>query len=213
MSIYCVFSSWEVWRNHTKHLCQFREDKDGNRSFLFPANRAVIKLAEDSKRYEVRNIHGERLFAGINGYEEAVDRIHYAQGMDVEITVNVSGKQRTASEYKRHIAPTIFKIQYTRARGEGAIGLAMEAFRNDEILGVWTFADVFEDVLTKDIIDTIDDFMGDDENYVLTFSWKQLEGLREIGRKDVEIDRQDFEQLKILSRKARTSLETELSAV
>ena len=118
-----------------KHLRQFREDIDGNRSAVFPDGRATVVI--DGRRYEVRTANGELWTAGKRGLDEAVERIEYAQsGTEIYVT-DPNGQTLPLGEYRKIVAPVIFRVYYTMRERDPAIFIAMEAVRNGRKFTEW----------------------------------------------------------------------------
>lgn len=194
---------------HVSHLCQFREDQDGERYPMFPVNRAVIKLSDVASRYEVRSIHGELLFAG-RDLDEAVARIKYAQGHGVDITVNVGGKQSTLKQYEARIAPTIFRIRYTRGKATDVYGVAMDVSKDGEVLAEWSFARTGEDATANEIIRLVESQPKKGKNFAVVFSHEAIPAVVDHFGKKTNIPPQDFKHLVEKSRIARQAFETKL---
>lgn len=204
--MFCVYKETAVCRGHVSHIRQFREDIDGNRFPIFPANRGVIKLADDGSRYQVRNVHGELLFAG-EGIAEAVARINYAQGAGVDISVNVGGRQWTLKQYMARIAPVIFRIRYTHGQASDVLGVAMDVIKAGKVLAEWTFAKVGEEAAANEIIKTIDGHPKKGKNFAVVFSHKAIKPVVEQFGTRYDIPRQNFEHLVEKSNQARQAIE------
>lgn len=132
MTYYCVYSENVISRHTIHHKRQFRESIDGDRLQIFPNNKAVIFMDNDS-RYRVETADSEIVFIGCGGIVEALSRIDYAQpNANIEI---VEGRRKyTREEYLQHISPVVwFIVRYYDVDAARLI-VAFERRKNGKLL-------------------------------------------------------------------------------
>src|SRR5699024_5708045 len=86
--IFCIFNENLISHNVTRHVRQFKQDRDGNRYPLLRDGRAIIHSGDDGL-YKVKTIDAE-VIAISDDYDVAYRRAMYAD-RNAKIQVNRNG--------------------------------------------------------------------------------------------------------------------------
>ena len=97
--MYCIFNEKMITNKSESHICQFRENRDGERAPIFPNGLAIIAIGADPKRYEVRTTHGEKYVMGKGGIDEALRRIYYVERRTEVSVIGPTGKMLSLAEH------------------------------------------------------------------------------------------------------------------
>lgn len=133
---FCIYSENLIDKNAVYHYRQFKETIDGDRSPIFPDNKAVIFM-DLNGRYRVQALDGEVVFIGTGGIDEALGRIDYAQPL-ADVQIIEGDRTYTRDDYYRHIAPVIWLISQFYDDETNRLAVAYERRKNGEKLDTGT---------------------------------------------------------------------------
>src|SRR5699024_4138250 len=108
--IFCIFKENLISHNVTRHVRQFKQDRDGNHYPLLRDGRAIIHAGDDDGLYRVKTIDDE-VIAISDDYDVAYRRALYADS-NAEIQVNRNGGLYEVNEQGGELAPIVFRINY-----------------------------------------------------------------------------------------------------
>jgi len=107
--IFCIFNENLISLDTTRHVRQFREDRDGNHYPLLRDGKAIIHVCDDGL-YKVKTIDDE-VIAISDDYSVAYRRAMYAD-RNAKIQVNRNGGLYDVDEQGGELAPIVFRINY-----------------------------------------------------------------------------------------------------
>jgi len=187
--MFCIFNENLISHGTSRHVRQFKKDRDGNRYPMFPDGKSIIHAGDDGL-YRVKTINDETI-AISDDYDVAYSRAIHADS-NASIKLSKDGNLYDVNEHGGTLAPIVFRVHYYEGK-HGFIS-AVDVIKD----GVTSKPEMF---FNKWMLRRHIQFESDGRNdYLVTYSREPLKELDGLGSDDFinEFESSDFNHLRVI---------------